>query len=263
MYDYHTHSFFSDDSITPLKEHIQAAIDLGIVELAITDHYDPDYPDKNFPFDLDFNGYHNALLEAEQNFSGKIKIIKGIELGIQHGETNNKCRIAAKSFPYDFIIGSFHSAAGEDLNSGFFNTRSDKEGIMEFYQYVFQGISDFNDFDILGHINVIDRYVKKVPDYNDYYDIIEEILKKLIHMGKGIEINTSSYRYGLMPLSTPSKAILQLYKKLGGEFITIGSDAHKPSQLGYMYKEATEMLLFHGFKYITTYEKRVAKQIKI
>ena len=122
---------------------------------------------------------------------------------------------------------------------------------------------DFDDFDFLVHINVIDRYVNEIPLYNDFLEIIENILKYLISKGKGIEINTSSQRYGLKMLSTPNDMILNLYKELGGEIITIGSDAHKTSQLGYLYKEATELLKYHGFSYITTFEKRLPTQIKL
>lgn len=263
MYDYHTHSFFSDDSSAPLKNMIEAAINIGIKELAITDHYDPDYPDKDFPFDIDFKLYHRSLLEVEQKYSKKIKIIKGIEIGIQHGETNKKCLKCASDFPYDFIIGSFHCAGGQALYDQYFKERSDEDGVREFYDYVYNGICDFNDFDVLGHINVIDRYANKIPAYPEYMYKIEQILSKLISMGKGIEFNTSSERYGLGDRTTPSKEILTLYKSLGGEIITIGSDAHKEKYLGYKYKEAVEILSSHGFKYITTFDSRVAKQIKI
>ena len=57
MYDYHSHTYYSDDADTPMENMIQAAIAKGIVELAITDHYDPDYPDGQIPFDLDFDAY--------------------------------------------------------------------------------------------------------------------------------------------------------------------------------------------------------------
>lgn len=263
MYDYHSHSLFSDDCSTPMNKMVEAAIKLGIKEFAITDHYDPDYPDRNFPFELDFNKYHNALLEIQAKYSDYIKIIKGIEIGIQHGKTNIKCSNAAAAFPYDFILGSFHCSSGQDLYAEYFKTRSIDDGIKEFYDYVYQGINDFNNFDVLGHINVIDRYVISVPNYSQYMGAIELILKKLIEMGKGIEINTSSYRYGLGERTTPSSEILTLYKQLGGEIITIGSDAHTEHHVGFMYKEATEILKFHGFKYITTFDKRVPTQIKI
>src|SRR5665648_795685 len=88
MYDYHSHTFFSDDSSTPLKNMVEASIRLGIKELAITDHYDPDYPDQCFPFELEITLYYKAIVEAEKEYLTKLKVIKWIEIGIQHGETN-------------------------------------------------------------------------------------------------------------------------------------------------------------------------------
>ena len=110
MYDYHSHSSFSDDSTTPLYDMIHSAIEKGILELAVTDHYDPDYPDKNFPFELDFPGYHSALLQAEEEFARQIKIVKGIEIGIQHG--------ALSAFEYN--ITSFADKVA-DHSSGIFD----------------------------------------------------------------------------------------------------------------------------------------------
>ena len=69
MYDYHSHSDFSDDCTTPLRDMVRAAVTAGIRELAVTDHYDPDYPDRNFPFELDFSAYHKGLEEVEKEFS--------------------------------------------------------------------------------------------------------------------------------------------------------------------------------------------------
>lgn len=70
----------------------------------------------------------------------------------------------------------------------------------------------------------------------------------MIQDGKGIEINTSSHRYGLKD-STPSKDILKLYKELGGKIITIGSDSHKPEHLGAYIDEAKELLKEIGFDF--------------
>ena len=95
MYDYHSHTDFSDDSSTSMDEMIQGAIKKEIRELAITDHYDPDYPDPNYPFEVDFVEYHKSLLNAEKEYAGQIKIIKGLEIGIQQEPTMSKCRAAA------------------------------------------------------------------------------------------------------------------------------------------------------------------------
>jgi len=79
-------------------------------------------------------------------------------------------------------------------------------------------------------------------------------LKKVIEDGKGIEVNTSSFAYGLDDL-TPSRDILKLYYELGGKIITAGSDAHKAKDVGRHIKEIYNELKEIGFKEICTYEK--------
>ena len=76
----------------------------------------------------------------------------------------------------------------------------------------------------------------------------------VIKDGKGIEINTSSHRYGLAD-TTPSHEILKLYKELGGEIITIGSDSHKPEHLGAYIDESKELLRELGYTQYCTFDK--------
>lgn len=263
MYDYHTHSSFSDDSPTSMNEMIEAAINLGFKEIAITDHYDPDYPDKEYPFEIDFLGYHKALNEAKEAYQGRIKVIKGIEIGIQHGKTLEKCIEAANSFDYDFIIGSFHCAEGMDLNSrAFFENRSVEDSYTAFYSYMLDCLKLYKEYDVLGHINVIDRYTGRIPSASVYMDIVDEILKTIIYDGKGIEINTSSYRFGLED-TTPSKAILQRYLELGGEIVTLGSDAHIPRSFGFCIDRGLEMIKSAGIKFLATFDQRKAHFVPI
>lgn len=72
--------------------------------------------------------------------------------------------------------------------------------------------------------------------------------------GKGIEVNTSSFRYALNDL-TPSRDILRLYKELGGTIITIGSDAHKEEHLGAKISYVKEELKKLGFNSFCTFDK--------
>ena len=256
MYDYHTHTDFSDDSSSTMDEMIQGAIQKGIKELAITDHYDPDYPDPNYPFEVDFDEYHKALISAEGKYNSRIKIIKGLEIGIQDGPTLEKCKAAASNFNYDFLIGSFHSFNGADLYTTNYEEMDQDRILPSFYAYVYKCLKEFEDFDVLGHMNVIDRYLNLERDYTESFFIIEDILKLLIDKGKGLEINTSSYRYGLKGRNHPTKEILQLYKDLGGEVLTIGSDAHRPSDLMFHFEEGVAFAEQHGFKYFSTFDQR-------
>ena len=84
--------------------------------------------------------------------------------------------------------------------------------------------------------------------------IVEEILQVVIADGKGLEVNTSSYRYGLSD-TTPSVEILKRYRELGGKIVTIGSDSHKPEHLGAYIEETKEMLRKAGYTQFCTYER--------
>lgn len=264
MYDYHTHSSFSDDCSTNMFDMINMGYRSGLQEIAITDHYDPDYPDKDFSFDLEKEGYHNALLLAEAKYHNKIKVIKGIEIGIQHGETMKKCSEEANAFPYDFIIGSFHCAEGYELyRSRFFKNRSIEESYIAFYSYMLECLQQFKDYDVLGHFNIIDRYSGEIPEPSVYMDIVEEIIKLVIADGKGLEINTSSFRYKMGDRTTPAQEILKLYADRGGEIITVGSDAHNVRDVAYNLGYAHQMISSVGIKYLTTFHQREPQFIRL
>lgn len=266
MYDYHTHSFFSDDCSVPSEDMISSAIKKGVKELAVTDHYDPDYPDSQFPFTIDFDNYFKTMLELESKYADKIKIIKGIEIGIQHGSTLDKCRDTANAFDYDFILGSFHCTDNKDLYLGYFTEGVDiAKAFGRYYEYAYECLKVYKDFDVMGHINVVDRYVpfEDIPEYGPYMDIIEEILKLLIDNGKGIEFNSSCYRYIKNGRTTPTPEILSLYKELGGEIITFGSDAHRAQDIAGNYQDAVALLKDIGFKYLSTFEKRKVNFVKL
>ena len=80
-YDYHTHSSFSDDSDTPLSDMLDQAVKCGIKEIAVTDHFDPGYPDPEFPFELAFDDYHRTLESyAPEYMKRGLRIAKGIEI---------------------------------------------------------------------------------------------------------------------------------------------------------------------------------------
>lgn len=93
------------------------------------------------------------------------------------------------------------------------------------------------------------------PIVKSFLDIIEEIFKLIIPNGQGIEINTSGFYYGLGRV-LPSVDILKLYKEMGGEILTIGSDAHKPERLGEYYDHAVDVLKTIGFHYVATFENQ-------
>ena len=86
-------------------------------------------------------------------------------------------------------------------------------------------------------------------------DIFEEIFKQIISKGKGIEINTGGL-YKNLNQTHPCYEYLKLYKALGGEIITVGSDAHTPDKVGYGFNIVQNLLLECNFKYYCTFKNR-------
>ena len=116
--------------------------------------------------------------------------------------------------------------------------------------------TDWKNYNILGHLDLIKRYgpYDEILDDDYFIDIITEILKQVIYDGKGIEVNTSCFKYNLPDL-TPSRKIIELYKSLGGEIITTGSDAHATGFLACNFKYIYDYLKSIGFEYVCTFDK--------
>ena len=97
---------------------------------------------------------------------------------------------------------------------------------------------------------------------SEYSDIIDDILTAVIIRGKGIEINTSGLwqKYGKM---FPDKDILRRYRELGGEILTIGSDAHCADDLGKGIEDGIAAAKEAGFDKIAVFKHREPMFIRI
>lgn len=258
--DYHLHTRFSSDCEVNPEHHIKRAIELGMNELCFTDHVDFDYPkeDGKTMFRIDAQSYFEELLKYKEQYATKIKIKIGIEAGLNRSTDKDNTNLIA-AYPFDFVIGSSHIVDGNDpYYSEFWENITPKEAINKYYNAVLSNVTFFNDYDIYGHLDYIRRYI---PDSNfvyslkDFTDIADMILKNIIAKGHGIELNTRGLRNGITEF-VPTIMMLSRYRELGGEIVTVGSDAHVSEDLGYGFKTAQDILINTGFKYYTTFENR-------
>jgi histidinol-phosphatase (PHP family) len=263
MFDFHVHTNYSNDCTIDMESYILPAIEKGLKGLCFTDHVDIDYPSNSIEFEIDYSIYINEINRLREKYSSKLEILVGIEFGMQpHILDADKSFFKEKSF--DYILGSIHAANKKELYQGDFLTgKSIHQGIVDYFEDLIFCVKNFKSYNNLGHLDAIARYVDKGSfEAAKYMDYIEEALLVLIEAGKGIEINTSGKRYGL-PSFHPEPSILKLYKQLGGEIITLGSDSHNPSTLGYGFDEAIHILQSCGFKYHTIYRNGKPEFIKL
>ncbi len=265
--DYHVHTEFSDDSIYPMEQVVKDAIAMGMEEICFTDHVDygikADW-DLGTPIryrgseplaNVDYPRYFAAIESLKERYGGQITIRKGLEFGMQI-HTISKYEALFEKYMLDFVILSVHQVEDQEFwTQDFQKGRSQKEYNERYYEEMLQLAKRYKDYSVLGHMDLISRYDKEGNyPFENIEPLVSEILKLVIEDGKGIEFNTSYHRYGLTD-TTPSKDILKLYLKLGGEIITIGSDSHKDIHLGAYIGDAKELLKELGFRYFCTYDR--------
>ncbi|WP_028263707.1 histidinol-phosphatase HisJ family protein [Atopobium fossor] len=287
--DYHVHSNFSDDSWYPMVEICQDAIRHSLDEICFTDHVDygikPDVeqyqtgaliaPMHKNPqgmlepaLNVDYERYFPAIEKVQEQFAdlgagstlGGLTVKAGLELGVQTRyipQYQELTRTYASRM--DFALLSVHQVNNLEFWTGeFMEGRTQDEYNQAYYAELLSVVENFKEYSVLAHLDLIKRYELELVGADGLYpfhkirDIVAAILEQAISDGKGIELNTSSFRYGLPDL-TPCTEILELYKDLGGCIITIGSDSHKENNLGAYIGLAKKRLLALGYKQYCTF----------
>ena len=267
--DTHVHSTYSGDGKATIDEMVQKAISLGMKQICFTEHNDFDYPyaegDKPDMFLLNVDAYLFDLLRAREKYEGQIKILFGMELGLVP-EIKRKNLILAKSHDFDYIIGSSHLCHGRDpYYPDFYEGREEKAAYREYFESILENVKGYTQYDVYGHLDYVVRYgptQNQNYSYADYADVIDEILRILVENEKGLEVNTGGFRCGI-GTTNPCHDIIRRYRELGGEIITIGSDAHETKYLQDHFDDAADMLKAIGFKYYTVFENRIPEFFKL
>lgn len=262
--DFHLHTSFSGDSDAAAEVQIRQAIALGMKELCITDHHDYDVV-SDIDFTLNLDAYLPCMTRLQQEYASQIRVNIGIELGLQSHLKDYLEQLAA-AYPFDFVIGSCHFIDGIDPYFPiYFQGRTEREAYQRFFEVSLQRIQTIDCFDSFGHLDYVVRYgpnQNREFSYASYRECIDPILKTLVEKGKGLECNTGGFKYQLGH-PNPCEEILTRYRELGGEILTIGSDAHAPEHIGFAFDRLKDLLLSCGFRYYAVFHNRKPEFIKI
>lgn len=261
--DYHLHSLNSSDGRSTISEMCVKAIASGLKEIAITDHFEPSLGNEKYPYYKPEN-YFMDMLKASIIFNSEVNIKYAVELGQPHIYPEYSLKLI-KAHPYDYVLASVHRMRD---NKDFGEITYSRENIAYYcnkYLDELKLLAQWNQFDCIGHLDLVKRYASKFKiktNFLDYREKLEEILKIIIQNGKGIEVNTSGLRQSAEEC-LPGLDIISLYRQLGGEIITVGSDAHVAGDVGKGIKEAIEINELAGFDFLTTFTNRRPCMIKI
>ena len=254
MYDFHLHSRISFDSTADPRDIVLAAESNGLREICFTDHYDFNTDPSVSP---DIFTLEQYAKEYDSLASDSVLIRKGVEFGLTAWNREKLDDLISRR-RFDFVIGSVHYVDGKDpYFPDFWEGISAEEAFEKYLSQTLECVKIHDNFDVLGHLNYVCKSqhnpTRKPLRYNDFTDICDEIMKILANKGKGMEINTSGVdRVGEF---LPSLLFVKRFKELGGEIVTVGSDAHDSSRVGQYSAGAIEMLC-DVFGYVCTFENR-------
>lgn len=254
MFDFHMHTDISYDGRAAAAQMLTAAEAAGLREICFTDHldYDPLNPENKLTFDTsDYNAAYDSLSHPN------IKIRRGMEFGmLPDNAATLKADLDRRHF--DFVLGSVHFVDGLDiyLEKYWRNTTVD-QAEKRYLEQTLECVQAHDDFDVLGHLTYITKTranpAKRPVVYERYRELLDEILRTLADKEKGIEVNTSGVDVAGVYL--PSEEYLRRFKELGGQIVTVGSDAHDTSRIGQYCSEACAMVQ-EIFGYVCTFEDR-------
>ena len=272
--DMHMHSRFSFDAEKDFSPEAvcRAAIEKGITDIAITDHFEANYKtalDELLSNSVyDHAGAYAEIMAAKEKYKDKVNLIYGIEIG-QANQTPKEAIALLNAHDFEFVIGSIHNLRG--MGDFYFMDLSDtpEETIGTWLNTYFDELCEVVDVmprvDTIAHITYLIRYLafaKRQFDVKPYYDKMAHFFGKIIARDIALEVNTSTLWKGLgFPM--PDADILKLYRECGGKLITVGSDSHGPANLAGCVPETFDILKSCGFDSVLTVRHGQKQLVKI
>ena len=257
--DYHLHSTCSPDGSIPMEEIARLAVERGLDEICFTDHLDTIHWSDGSPCtEFDWARAQQQFRQAQQRWGDRLTMKLGAELGeavISYDRAQTHLDNAPE---LDFVIGSVHTAGKKFGYMDLFYLKRQQEeqydAIVQDYLDCVRDLARWGKFHVLGHLTlplrILNENLGMHMTFQPYLDRVEEIFSIIIPKGIGIECNTNR---GNAPL--PGREILTLYRQMGGEIITLGSDAHNGRHVGCAIRECQQLLRECGLRYFTTFTK--------
>lgn len=244
IFDSHMHSKFSFDSKMDFSHILEKKKDLNI-GIILTDHID-----LNLSFVPKIN-MANLINEAK-NFKDNSFLI-GLEIGLFLENPNIILDFVNKETKnLDFILGSIHTINGADLYYSLKeDTRSKHTIYKEYLNIILENVKTFDFFDSLAHIDYICRYANFHDNelyLDEFKELFTEIFQTLIKKNKVMELNTT--RLDNKKSFDALVDIYSYYKKLGGKYITVGSDAHGKEAIGRNFNLLNDFTTKTGLKIV-------------
>jgi histidinol-phosphatase (PHP family) len=261
--DLHVHSDCSDDGTSSIADYAWRAAALGLAEVGFCEHVDLDPRDSGFGY-LKPNRYDQEMAAARTQVP-TVRLRQGIEIAYQAGR-EGEIRAWLDGHAWDYVVTSVHVVDYADgwaivseprTAHAYFASHDQRQAYVPYFEELLRAAQSGLG-DVLGHLDLVKRY--GTAHYGPFDPFcfegeIRAVLQAAIAGGIGLEVNTSGLRQSPGE-PYPGLRVLRWYRELGGEVLTMGSDAHHSDSLGAGMREALDLMQEAGFRAVTTFEAR-------
>lgn len=262
LVDYHIHSAHSVDADIPMRRMALAAAEVGLAEIAITDHFDMNPADEGAGL-FDAERWFADLQGTRDESADRLTVRAGVETSEPH-----ECAADVKAlseWPFDFLVGAVHYIGAMGVHADLFDELPLDRALDAYFDVAFN-IASCGLVDVLGHFDYFQRYTleRGMPPFDPRTkeQNIRRVLQAVIDNGLALEVNTSGMRQR-PGVCFPGQTILRWYHAMGGRAVTIGSDAHRVEHIGANLTDAVTMLDEIGFKSLCVFENRQRREIPL
>lgn len=253
LHDYHIHTDFSCDCSVSMVDVCRAAVDQGIPEIGIAEHLDLVPEDVGYA-SFQVEAWWKKLESCRETFRDVLTIRAGVETGEPHRFVST-IRDALGRFPWDYRTGALHWVGPTLIwNEGYYR-RPAEEAYCDYFHELAQAAA-VGDFEILAHMDIVKRYgfdYYGAYDPRKYEPEIREVLRICASKGMALEVNSATLRRPIAELC-PEGIVVSWFRQEGGQWVTLGSDAHLAKDVGFGLERATAVVQEAGFDYLARFE---------
>lgn len=274
LVDYHMH-LEEDDWTGPcrynvdrIREYVAVAQQRGVDEIGISEHchrfpqfrpvmehlLEPEPVPGAFWLPDNFNqaldDYVEAVLQAQ---AAGLPVKLGIEVDYIPGKVD-EIRSILEPYPWDYVIGSVHF-----LDDWAIDVSPDLgwpgKDVDEVYAAYFERLGEAIGsglFDIIAHPDLIKKFGHR-PSY-DLVAVYERLTSQLKEAGVVLELSSAGLR---KPVGEPYPADVLLTMCARAQVpVTLGSDAHRPEDVGAGFDRLVSMARRCGYRELAVFYKR-------
>jgi len=260
LVDYHVHTELCGHAVGSMQEYVEHALRVELSELGFSDHYPVFHLADDDPRRLEYGMSSETLPEYVWRVTElrldypEIPIRLGIEIDYVPGY-EEKMRGWLDEYPFDYVIGSVHFiddwSVDDPRHLQLYEAWS-LDRIWEEYFKRVQWAARCGLFDVIGHVDLVKKFGQRPQQPLD--DLYQETVEALAEAGVCIELNTAGLRAPVHE-QYPSRKLLQLCSEYGIG-LTLGSDAHRPDEVGKDLGAAVRLAESVGYDRMVTFQER-------